>query len=144
MVLVTPASSILLLAVVTFFAPAVGLLSSPATPETLSMGVIFLVVAFGVAGHLLSRTALVLTKSGIWRLWRRLLPWTQVKGIILSPNSSSLLDSWVVIAVGSEASFVLHATAGYSEQAVERRRATIDAWRREMLASGCEASWESS
>lgn len=128
-VFVTPSSPLLLLIVAAFFTPTLGLWAAPSGVAEFAVGFGFLIAALAVAAYLLPRAALILTGSGVTPVLRRTLPWDEVADLIVSQNGSSLLDSWVVVAVRKGPSYVLYAAAGYSRRAVERRRAAIGAWR---------------
>lgn len=127
--LLTPSSLPLLLISAGSYAPTLGLWSDSPNPVELLAGGAFLLAAVGVTVYLLPRIALVVSRSGVTPILRRTVPWLEVSGLVVTPNGTSVLPSWVAAAVTPTGSKVLHATAGYSMRAVGRRRAQLDGWR---------------
>lgn len=127
--LLTPSSFPLLLISAAFYTPTLGLWSDSPNAVELLAGAAFLLAAVGVTIYLLPRVALVVSRSGVTPILRPTIPWLDVTGLVVTPNGASVLPSWVAAAVTRTGSKVLHATAGYSMRAVDRRRAELDAWR---------------
>ena len=127
---VGPYSVPLLLVSAGFFTPTLGLWSDSPSLAALLAGTAFLLAAIGVAVYLLPRVAIIVTNSGVTPLLRRKIPWNRIEGLAVSSNGTSVLPSWVVVAITPTGSQPFHSTAGYSMRAVERRRAALSDWRR--------------